>query len=81
MAEDKLKFLFSFNFIPKPRAECDEGASCCGAGTRVVTRQRERDPSRDNLEIGEFLGARRHGDNNNIYCEFCLFMLLTLAFM
>lgn len=37
--------------------------------------------SQDILEIGEFLGARRHGDNNNIYCEFCVFRLLTLTFM
>ena len=37
--------------------------------------------SQDMSEIVEFLGARRHGDNNNIYCEFCVFRLLTLTFM
>ena len=40
----------------------------------------ERGAESRNCEMGEFLGAWRHGDNSNTYCEFCVFMPLTLLF-
>ena len=74
-------FVFLLTFIPNPGSSVTRERLAVELGHVCSVVRRERGPSQDNLEIGEFLGARRHGDNSNIYCEFCLFMLLTLTFM